>query len=359
MSGGACDRCLACSATLASVGGHLQFTAPSLRPRRLLSLDSEALIEAVGGERRGSLLKELRRFDPDLQRSQLERAGIATSCRHRGDFEWPAFLAVDPEPPWVLHVLGDPALLAPRRPALAVVGARKADSYGRETARRIAREASLAGAVVVSGLALGIDAAAHVGALDSAEGRTVAVVGGGVDRPYPRSHSTLHRRIVERGCVVSEMPPGTGVWRWSFPARNRLIAAMSRLVVVVQADLGSGSLHTAEAALARGVPLAGVPGRIDSPLSSGVNRLIADGAVVIGDPAVVPALVGLSAAKGPRVPENLKGAFDLVVEGRSTDQLERGDEQSAQLALDLARLELEGFVQRVPGGRWVLTGGAG
>ncbi|MEI6447246.1 MAG: DNA-processing protein DprA [Actinomycetes bacterium] len=341
------------------MGGHLQLTAPRSRPKRLLSLEPEALIGAVGGERTATLVERLRRFDAGRQRSLITRAGIASACRHRGDFEWPEYTSVDPEPPWVLYALGDPGLLAAVRPAVAVVGARKADSYGRETARLIGREVTGAGAVVVSGLALGIDASAHIGALDTDAGRTVAVVGGGVDRPYPRSNSTLHRRISERGCIVSEMPPGTGVWRWSFPARNRLIAAMSRLVVVVQADLGSGSLHTAEAALARGVPVAGVPGRIDSPLSSGVNHLIADGAVVIGAPGVVPGLVGLAAAERPSVPEELKEALDLVIEGRSGDLIERGDDDAARLALDLARLELQGLVERVAGGRWVLTGGAG
>jgi DNA processing protein len=243
--------------------------------------------------------------------------------------------------------------LANGTPRIAVVGARRADAYGRSVSTEIGLTAARSGAVIVSGLALGVDGAAHSGALSSESGATIAVVGGGVDRIYPKANSGLYGEIVMRGCVVSEMPPGCAVWKWSFPARNRLIAALSDLVVVTQAAVGSGSLHTAEAALERGRPLAAVPGRVDSVINAGSNRLIADGAMVICEPADPARFVGLQvSAPSVSVPPALSGSWRAVQSGEVEMMLAAGGPSARALAHDLARLELLGLVVREAGGRW-------
>ena len=353
MSIGACDSCLLASAALAAVGGVVEITAPSRRPRAILSLEPDRLLHEVRRTGGSSGSFSLDGFDAAGERQRIQTLGVASACRHRGDFHWPESLREDPEPPWVLNLLGDPSLITAPRMRVAVVGARKADPYGIQTARAIARESAAAGAVVISGLALGIDCAAHRGALEARDGLTVAVVGGGVDRPYPRSNRDVHAEIVERGCVVSEMPPGTGVWRWSFPARNRLIAAFADLVVVVQATEGSGSLHTADAALVRCIAVAAVPGRIDHQLSAGTNRLISDGGFVVVDALTPTALLGLEPDRlEAPVRGQLGHAFESVRNGSAAGILNAGGAAASDLRRDLTLLELDGLVERTPGGGW-------
>lgn len=356
MSYGACDRCLRGSTALAAVGGAVEIMPPYRRPRRILSLEPERLVSEVGGAGGAARLLDLATFDPAAERERIRSLGVLSACRHRGDFPWPDAFVADPEPPWVLNAIGDASLLGAAIPSVAVVGARRADGYGLESARRIALESAAAGAAVVSGLALGVDCAAHRGALEVSDGMTIAVVGGGVDIPYPRANRSVHAEIAERGCVVSEMPPGTGVWRWSFPARNRLIAALSDVVTVVQAAEGSGSLHTADAALLRGVTVAAVPGRIDSELSAGSNRLIADGAVPVVSPATPAALLGLETRLPERsVPVGLEWAMEAVMGGLASATLDSGGAQADALRRALTALEIQGHVHRAPGGGWRLT----
>jgi DNA processing protein len=331
----------------------LEVTAPRARPSRLLSLDPEALAFAVRKTGETRISTEINQFDPASERDRIADLGVASACRHGGDFAWPLVFVEDPEPPAVLNVLGNPELLAEVVRRIAVVGARRADSYGRWISKEIARTAASSGGVIVSGLALGVDGAAHAGALSAGAQTTVAIVGGGVDRIYPKANSELHREIVEHGCVVSEMPPGCGVWKWSFPARNRLIAAFSELVVVTQAAVGSGSLHTAEAALQRGRPLAAVPGRIDSSISDGANRLIADGAMVICEPADPARFIGLElGGHCTNVPEGLRITWTAVANGEAESLLAAGGSVGAETTRDLVRLELLGLVEREAGGRW-------
>jgi DNA processing protein len=159
--------------------------------------------------------------------------------------------------------------------AVAIVGARRATTYGREVAQEIGRDLAAAGVVVVSGLAFGVDACAHRGALDA--GKTIAVLGCGPDIPYPASHRSLWRRIAEKGLVLSELPPGTGAWRWTFPARNRILAALAGAMVVVEAAERSGSLIAADRAARIGRPVGAVPGPITSRSSAGSNQLLAAG----------------------------------------------------------------------------------
>jgi DNA processing protein len=192
-----------------------------------------------------------------------------------GDAAYPAPLAaVDPPPP-VLWTLGDADLMA--RPCIAVVGARIASAGGQRIARGLSQQLGEAGHVVVSGLARGIDAAAHAGALPTG---TVAVLGGGVDDVYPPDNADLYRQIAERGCVVSESPVGARAQAKDFPRRNRIISGLSRGVIVVEAELRSGSLITARLAGEQGREVFAVPGSPLDPRSRGPNELLRQGAIL-------------------------------------------------------------------------------
>ena len=192
-----------------------------------------------------------------------------------GDADYPALLAaIDPPPP-LLWTLGEAGLLA--RPCLAVVGARIASAGGQRIARGLAQQLGEAGHVVVSGMARGIDGAAHAGALPTG---TVAVLGGGVDDVYPPDNAELYQQILERGCVVSESPVGARAQAKDFPRRNRIISGLSRGVVVVEAELRSGSLITARLAAEQGREVFAVPGSPLDPRSKGPNELLRQGAVL-------------------------------------------------------------------------------
>ena len=206
-----------------------------------------------------------------------------------------ALAALDPPPP-LIWVRGRPELL--ERPCVAVVGARVASAAGQRFARGLAAELGQGGHVIVSGLARGIDAAAHEGSLPTG---TVAVLGGGMDDVYPPEHGDLYRRIAETGCVVSEREPGRAAVARDFPRRNRIIAGLSRAVVVVEAEMRSGSLITARLAAEQGREVLAVPGSPLDPRAKGTNDLIRQGAALCeGAEDVVRALEGL---RGFRKPE--------------------------------------------------------
>ncbi len=181
----------------------------------------------------------------------------------------------DPLPPPVLFALGDPGVV--RGAAAAVVGTRDCTSYGEGVAEELGRELAAAGVAVVSGLALGIDGRAHRGALAAAGAPPIGVVGSGLDRPYPPRHRRLWDEVADAGLLLSEHPLGTGVRAWHFPARNRLIAGLADVVVVVESHERGGSLSTVTEALARGKDVLAVPGSVRSPASAGTNRLLYDG----------------------------------------------------------------------------------
>ena len=183
----------------------------------------------------------------------------------RGRTGYPPLLAELHDPPDRLYLRGGPASVL-AEPSVAVVGARSCSSYGAQVAREISRELAAAGVVVVSGLARGIDGEAHRGAL-AAGGRTVAVLGCGIDRDYPRAHAHLAGRVAESGAVVSEYPPGVEPSPWRFPARNRIVAGLARATIVVEARERSGALITADFALELGREVFAVPGEITSALS--------------------------------------------------------------------------------------------
>jgi DNA processing protein len=178
---------------------------------------------------------------------------------------------------------------------VAIVGTRQASPGGERIAHRLARALAVAGATVVSGMARGIDAAAHQGALD-AGGQTIAVLAGGADLPYPPRHRALHAEIAASGLVLSEAPPGTRPIAGAFPRRNRVIAALCRALIVVEAGSHSGALITADLALDLGRAIGAVPGSIDSPRSTGANDLLRFGAVVVTSTDDALMLAGLSAA---------------------------------------------------------------
>ena len=201
-----------------------------------------------------------------------------------GDPLYPAALLEIPDPPVLLYVKGDPALL--QRPAIALVGARSATAQGEANAAAFAQSLAEAGLTIVSGLALGVDAAAHRGALaagsvGSPGGGTVAVIGTGIDRIYPARNAALAREIAVSGAIVSEFPLGTPPLQHNFPRRNRIIAGLSQGVLVVEAALNSGSLITARLATESGREVFAIPGSIHSPLARGCHRLIRDGAKLV------------------------------------------------------------------------------
>ncbi len=231
----------------------------------------------------------------DAVEGAAERAGARIVTRV--DREWPTQLAaLGPATPLALWVagVGDLRLLALR--SVAVVGARACTGYGEETARSWAAELAAAQWTVVSGAAFGIDAAAHRGAL-AADGTTIAVVAGGVDVPYPRAHAPLLDAILDSGAIVSESPPGEAVRRHRFLTRNRIIAALGRATVVVEAATRSGAAATARDAAALNRPVLAVPGPVSSPASSGCHRMIQDGdAILAAELADVLAALDLGAA---------------------------------------------------------------
>ena len=196
------------------------------------------------------------------------------------------------DPPPVLWWRGNWSAL--QLPIVAVVGTRRATSYGRRVTEEMVTALARGGATIVSGMALGIDAIAHVATLH-ANGRTIAVLGTGADIAYPRGHTALHRDIAERGLILSELPPGAHSDRGSFPRRNRIIAGLASLTIVVEAPERSGALITSRCANDLGRDVAAVPGPIDSPQSYGTNELIREGAHPITTIAEALRLVGLEA----------------------------------------------------------------
>jgi DNA processing protein len=209
----------------------------------------------------------------------------------RGSPGYPQALEDLEQPPRQLYALGDARMLEGR--SVSIVGTRHPTAYGLRVARAIAGELARGGASIVSGMARGIDAAAHRAALEM-DGRTVAVMGTGIDVPYPTGHRALHDTLATRALVVSEYGPGVPAHRGAFPRRNRIIAALSPVTIVVEAGHQSGALNTARQAIALSRVVGGVPGPIDSPESCGVNELLRDGANVIASVADALALVGVS-----------------------------------------------------------------
>ena len=281
------------------------------------------------------------------------------------DADYPRALLDLRDAPLVLYFVGRRELLA--RPALAIVGSRHATPQGIDNAEAFARALSAAGVAIVSGLALGIDAAAHRGALDGA-GSTIAVIGTGPDRVYPARNRELAHAIAERGAIVSEFPPGTPPRKENFPQRNRLLSGLARGVLVVEATLSSGSLITARFAGEQGRDVFAIPGSIHSPFSKGPHKLIREGAKLVETAqdvledlgfaprgaAVASAAVDETGGRGAPHAAILRAMGHDPVD---LDQLIARTGMSAQaLAAALTALELGGHIAAVPGGRWQRRG---
>jgi DNA processing protein len=265
----------------------------------------------------------------------------------RSDREFPHALRAIFDPPPGLFLRGSGEAEVLDRPAVAIVGARACSSYGAHVARMLGRELALAGLLVVSGLARGIDAEAHRGALEGG-GVTVAVLGCGIDRDYPAAHRELARRVAEHGLVVSEYPPGVEPAPWRFPARNRIIAGLSAGTVVVEARERSGALITADLALEEGREVFAVPGEITSALSAGTNTLLRVGATPVrGAPDVLESF-GLAPPEAtPAAPDGTAGKILALLReaAASPDELVRVTGLTpSMLGAALTELELAGAV---------------
>lgn len=322
-----------------------------------------AALEALAGERRP--------VASEAQLAQELDAAARLGARHLllGDPGYPPLLAELKDPPPLLVARGDLALAA--RPVVAMVGARNASAAGRGLAREMAAALGAAGWVVASGLARGIDAAAHEGALATG---TIACVAGGVDVAYPPENAALQAEIAAGGLVLGELPPGTEPQARHFPRRNRLIAGVARGVVVLEAAPGSGSLITARLAAEAGREVMAVPGHPLDPRSKGGNGLIRDGAVLVEGAADVlaalsPFAVAMRAVpvppRRPAAPRRPRAAavpanefLDLLsTSGVTTDELVRASGlTAAEVQARLTDLEMEGAVVRLSGGRVARAG---
>ncbi len=248
-------------------------------PRHIFAAGRSALAGVVGHELADALLAAPQ--DEAIARTLAWAAEPGSHVLTLADEAYPRSLLDIADPPVLLYVKGDPALL--QRPAIALVGARSATAQGEANAAAFARSLAEAGLTIVSGLALGIDAAAHRGALAAGVvgGGTVAVIGTGIDRIYPARNAALAREIAGAGAIVSEFPLGTPPLQHNFPRRNRIIAGLAQGVLVVEAAVGSGSLITARLATESGREVFAIPGSIHSPLARGCHRLIREGAKLV------------------------------------------------------------------------------
>ncbi len=287
-------------------------------------------------------------FDEALERRRLTDDGYRWVGR--SDAAFPAQLRAIHDPPPGIFLRGgaDAGLLD--RPAVAVVGARACSDYGAHVARSLARELAVAGVVVISGLARGIDGWAHRGCLEGS-GETVAVLGCGIDRDYPRAHASLAREIGERGLLVAEYPPGVAPAPWRFPARNRIVAGLALATVVVEARERSGALITADLALEEGREVLAVPGEITSALSQGANALLRLGATPVTCAADILEAIGIelptSSPDGPTAGSAAALALVAIEAGASTvDQIARATGLApGEAAAALVELELDGRVE--------------
>lgn len=302
-------------------------------------------------------------IEAELEAGAALGARLLLSC----DPDYPPNLAALDAPPPMIWTRGDVDQL--HRPTVAIVGARIASAAGQRFARTLAGELGAAGYVVVSGLARGVDGAAHDGALRTG---TVAVLGGGIDDIYPREHDKLYQQIVDQGCVVSESRPGQIAQARDFPRRNRIISGLSRAIVVVEAEMRSGSLITARMGAEQGREVLAVPGSPLDPRAKGCNDLIRQGAAICeGVDDVLRALEGFGGFQAPQTPwlSDMDGGFDPSLDDLceqvaallsptpvSRDDLIRAaGGQAGPVLAALAELELAGRAEFSPGGAVAAT----
>jgi DNA processing protein len=315
----ACPDCLRRAQLLSHLAPYIEKAGapePGTNAPELFKLTSADLATAVAPQTAEQILAQVEATPERQLRTQLEQSGCWATCKH--DPEFPIGLRDAPGAPWALFGRGEPVLLARLRPegAVTVVGSRRASAYGREVARELGRDLAGSAFLVISGLSFGVDSCVHRGALEA--GPTVAVLGCGPDIAYPASHRSLWRRICEDGLVLSELPPGSSAWRWSFPARNRIMAALAGMTVVVEAAERSGSLLTADFAADLGRDVGAVPGPVNSRGSAGTNDLLAGGACLIRmGQDVLDAMLGPEEAhrSGPQLTRTQRDVLAALKDG--------------------------------------------
>lgn len=352
-------------AALAALAGVEKMTVSRLRSLVRTRSPTSAYGQLVGDRALDVDVAELFRRNVGLRetwRASAQRRApdeIGARCNQIGvrvvtpdDDDYPAQLLDDPRRPEVLFAQGDLNVLDARR--VGIVGTRNPTQAGRQTAARFGHELAAHGVVVVSGLALGVDAAAHSGALASEGAPVVAVVANGHDRPYPRRNSELWRRVADRGVVLSEWPPGTPPDAFRFPLRNRILAALSEVVVVVESRERGGSLITAREAIDRSIDVFAVPGSLDNRAAAGTNLLLRDGAAPATEPADILATLGIDQRRAGRARFDTRPA-PTTDERPVLERCRRGPVtleiigtelglDIAQAAMVLARLERSGWL---------------
>ncbi|MEN6371120.1 MAG: DNA-processing protein DprA [Armatimonadota bacterium] len=351
----------------------LRLSKLELAPRRATALverfgSPEAVFSATETELRsvegltGRSLEKLLSPEPsDLDRSldTLQEKNIRLISFQ--DKDYPANLQQIIDPPVVLFVRGE--LKEPDKFAIAIVGSRRASIYGRSMAERIAKDLSNRGLTVISGGARGIDAMAHKGSL-AAGGRTVAVLGCGIDICYPTEHKELFDRVAENGAVVSEFSPGTPPEGWRFPARNRIISGLSIGLLVIQAPASSGALITARYAQEQGRDIFVLPGNVDDVRNQGCHALIRDGATLVESADQIMEDLGIQAEDNikPQLTFEFESLTDeerklvetLSLQAKHVDQIiQEAKLPAPQVIGMLTMLEMKGIVKRVPGNAYV------
>ena len=333
-------------------------------PTEALSASTAALAEIQGLDQ--SVIDGLRNFSAwdEAEKEIIRAEKAAVKIVPFTDSSYPARLRMIPDPPSLLYLKGE--IRTDDEKAVAVVGSRSTSDYGRRVARDLCRGLASLGFTVVSGMARGIDGTAHETSLN-AGGRTIAVLGSGVDRVYPAEHDKLYRRISENGAVISEFPMGTRPLAFNFPARNRLISGLSLGVVVVEATEKSGSLITAALALEQGREVFAVPGEVGASRSRGAHRLIRQGAKLVETvddivEEIAPQLLVRSGKtlSAPRrtLPQNLGDEFQRIF-GLFQERPLQIDEviessgcSASRVSEILLELELQGYIKQLPGKKY-------
>jgi DNA processing protein len=357
----ACADCLRRSWLLAQVSAGLDYRwRDAERLIELLTLENEELLQALGGRRRS----ELKERDAEVDLRGLVPTGLCESvCRH--DPRYPNALSGNGAPR-MLNVAGGVERLREltRMPVVAIVGSRRASDYGMEMAKSLARGLAASGVTVTSGLSDGIAFAAHAGALE-VSGKTLAVMPGGLDVACPAKRRSLYERVKRSGCAVAELPNDCPPRRWGQLASKRIIAGLSEVTLVVEADERTDELASARIARELGKTLAAVPGRVTSPLSRGTHALLIDGASLVRGPEDVLELLcklGMPVTSEPRQADakaatlepRLRRTLERVGAGEDTpDELTDQEQDAGEVLLALSELEVMGLLTRGDGGRYV------
>ncbi len=326
----------------------------SARAALAAGVDELQRIPHIGEKLATALHRSMREINVDAELGLMKRHGAAVFAFGASDYP-PPLLEIPDAPP-LLYVCGN--WKASDANAVAIVGSRRSSSYGQRTAERLASGLAHAGFTIVSGLARGVDGAAHRGALQ-AKGRTIAVLAGGLSRIYPPEHADLAKEVESNGALISEAPMGMEPLANMFPQRNRIISGLSRGVVVVEAAAKSGALLTARHALEQGRPVFAVPGPIDNAGSDGTNRLIRDGAILIRSVEdIIEELDGIKPIKPrgqvqplPEMNESQQRVWEFLEnQTRHVDEIARHLSSPVhQITGDLMTLEMKKILRRLPG----------